>query len=100
MPPRSQCTVMGQEIVCKARIGGKVYDAKLLFETEEIIVRWDGQRLALDVGAANAQKWLEKIRNPKSRADKIGVKAGQRVSVIGVDDAEFVNELTSLGADV
>jgi len=116
---------MGQEITCKVRMDGKTFEAKALFETDEILVRgasrvviplkqvqsvdvsggalhvqWDSHEATLDLGEANAKKWLEKIRNPKSRLDKLGIKPGLRVSLLGVDDPGFLDELTSRGADV
>src|SRR5262245_59928499 len=47
---------------------------------------------SLDLGRA-ADKWAEKIRNPPSRLDKIGVKPDWRASAIGVDDESFLAEL-------
>ncbi len=41
--------------------------------------------LALALGAA-ADKWAAKIGSPKSRVEKLGVKPGVRVSVLGVVD--------------
>jgi hypothetical protein len=98
-------------------------EGKVLFETEEIVVRgarrlviplkaitaaevtgdalritWSGGETVLHAGAATAKKWLEKIRNPKSRLDKLGVKPGQRVSLLGVD--ELAGELKARGIDV
>ena len=106
---------MGQEIHCKARIDGRAQDVKALFETEEILVRgatrmviplkkvgsvdvagdtlqvrWDSHEASLHLGEAMATKWAEKIRNPKSRLDKLGIKPGLRVTVLGVDDAAFL----------
>lgn len=40
-----------------------------------------------------AAKWAEAIRNPKSRLDKFGLKAGHRYQVIGVFDDDFASEL-------
>ncbi len=40
-----------------------------------------------------AEKWAEAIRNPKSRLDKFGLKAGQRYQAIGVFDDDFASEL-------
>ena len=50
------------------------------------------ERAVLELGAA-AEKWAEKIRSPKSRLDKLGVKAGQAVSVIGPVEEGFRDEL-------
>jgi hypothetical protein len=38
--------------------------------------------------------------SPKPLVDKLGVKPGQRVSVLGVDDPSFVQQLLERGADV
>jgi hypothetical protein len=42
-----------------------------------------------------AVKWAEKIRNPRSLMDKLGVKPGMRVAVFGVDDADFLLQLAA-----
>ncbi len=55
--------------------------------------------LVLSLGAA-ADKWAAKIESPKSRVEKLGVKPGARVSVLGVADQAFLDELTAVGADV
>ena len=55
--------------------------------------------LALALGPA-ADKWAAKIGSPKSRVEKLGVKPGARVSVIGVADRAFLEELKAAGADV
>ena len=55
--------------------------------------------LALSLGAA-ADQWAAKIGTPKSRVEKLGVKPGVRVSVLGVADKAFLAELTAAGADV
>jgi hypothetical protein len=107
---------MGNEALCRVEIGGESADAKALLETEEVIVRgalrakipfreaqdvvadggvlrlrWNDRDVLIHVGK-DAAKWAEKIRNPKSVADKLGVKAGQKVSIIGkVDEAFLVN---------
>lgn len=59
-----------------------------------------GGRAVLELGdRAIAEKWALKITNPKSLIDKLGVKAGARVAVLGVDDPEFLAELEKrLGA--
>ena len=40
------------------------------------------------------------VRYPRSRIDKLGVKPGARVTVLGVDDPDFLAELGERGADV
>jgi hypothetical protein len=55
--------------------------------------------LSLAIGR-EARKWAEKIRNPKPLAEKLGVKAGQKISIAGKLDAKFIKELQTRGADV
>ena len=56
------------------------------------LVLTDGTRFTLEPGEADT--WLHAIQNPPSRLDKLGVKVGQTVVVLGVDDAEFLDELS------
>lgn len=60
------------------------------------LVLTDGARFTL--GAGPAARWADAIANPKSRLDKIGVKAGMRTAVIGVADETFTAELAERGA--
>ena len=70
-----------------------------------LVIRWrGGEPLALHLGDA-ASRWAEKIKNPPSRLDKLGVKAGARIAVVGARDAgglddAFLGELGARGADV
>ena len=108
---------MGQEVVCIARWGGKSVRGKALLETTEIIFRGeprlkipfsairgmdtkDGElRLKTDEGMVvfelgeRAEKWREKIANPKSVVEKLGVKPGETAAVIGELDAGFLKKL-------
>jgi hypothetical protein len=61
--------------------------------------RFGGEELALRLGA-QAPKWADRLLHPPSRLDKLGVKPGQRVCVVGLDDAAFLKELTVRGAVV
>lgn len=47
-----------------------------------------------------AEKWALKIRYPKGRLDKLGVKPTSVVSVIGVDDPSFHEELQGRAASI
>ncbi len=47
-----------------------------------------------------AEKWAARIRNPPSRLDKLGVKPGTKVRLIGPRDDEFRRELAERGAVV
>jgi hypothetical protein len=60
------------------------------------LVLADGARFAL--GEVQAARWADAIANPKSRLDKIGVKSGMRVAVLGVDDAALADELAARDA--
>jgi hypothetical protein len=108
---------MGQEVVCTARWGGKSVLGKALLETSEIIFRGeerlkipfssirgmeakDGElRLKTDEGLVlfelgeRAEKWRQKIANPKSVMEKLGVKVGEPVAVFGKLDGEFLRKL-------
>jgi len=108
---------MGQEVVCTARWGGKSVRGKALLETAEIIFRGeerlkipfssirgleakDGElRLKTDEGLVDfelgkhAEMWREKIANPKSVMEKLGVKPGQPVAVLGKLEGEFLKKL-------
>ena len=51
----------------------------------------DGSRFTL--GDKAAPSWADAILNPKGRLDKLGVKSGQRVAVLNLNDAAFNAEL-------
>ncbi len=116
---------MGSEVKCRVRFGKQESEGKALLETSEIIFRGDfrlkipfatiqsakvvGDELQLqtaegvaifELGASTAQKWREKILHPKTRIEKLGIKPGTRVSLIGFEnqDEEFVKELESTKA--
>jgi hypothetical protein len=57
-------------------------------------VSFAGDRAVFELGLT-AEKWRQKILNPPTLMDKLGVKAGLRVSVDGVKDAEFLRDLKS-----
>lgn len=54
------------------------------------LVLADGARFAREKQAAS---WAHAILNPKSRLDKLGVKAAMRVAVLGVADEALAGEL-------
>src|ERR1700737_4859929 len=98
---------MGSETSCRVAVDGVARDAKVLLETDELIVRgatrlkipfreirevmasggalhvrWGDRRARFDIGT-QAAKWAEKIRNPKSVIDKIGGREAQRGRCVG-----------------
>ena len=112
---------MGAELPCRATVGDRSGTGKALLETTELVFRGDkkdfrfripfesikkvvalGDRLVIDgpkvhvvleLGAKYAARWAEKIKNPPTRLDKLGVKPESRVCVLGVDDPQFRSEL-------
>lgn len=115
---------MGSEVFCKLRFGEQESEGKALLETSEIVFRGDfrlkipfstlksakavdgelcletAQGLAIFQLGATAEKWLEKMLHPKSRIEKLGVKSGAKVSVIGKFDAEFLHEILALAKSI
>src|SRR6266850_8300711 len=111
---------MGNEASCKVRFGKQESGGKALLETSEILFRGgfrlkipfsmiksakavDGElRLQTAEGlavfhlGAAAEKWRDKILHPKSRIEKLGVKSGAKVALLGELDAEFLREVGSL----
>ena len=111
---------MGNELNCSVRFGKQQSEGKALLETSEILFRGefrlkipfstiksakavDGElRLQIADGlaifqlGASAEKWCDKILHPKSRIEKLGVKPGAKVSLLGEFDAEFLREVGSL----
>lgn len=60
------------------------------------LVLADGSRFEL--GERPAASWVKAITEPKGRLDKLGVKAGDRVAIFGVEDQTFSAELSERGA--
>jgi hypothetical protein len=111
---------VGNELKCTVRFGKESSEGKALLETSEVLFRGafrlnipfasiksvkavDGElRLetakglaVFEIGAA-AEKWREKILHPKSRIEKIGLKPGAKISLLGDFDADFLEELKQL----
>ena len=64
-----------------------------------LAITWEGRTAEFVIGS-QAQKWAERITNPPSRLDKLGVKAGLSVLFVAVKDDEFVEEVRQRGARV
>ncbi len=60
------------------------------------LVLADGSRFTL--GEKPAASWADAISNPKGRLDKIGVKPGMRVAILGVADETLTAELAGRDA--
>lgn len=119
---------MGREVVrvhVRIEEAGKSSDAvcKALLESNEIVIRgalrgrFDiaaakkfvaqggilsfesaGRRVSIDLGV-DAPVWLKKIKNPRSRVQKLGVKPGDRVCVLGPAESDAINELRDATGD-
>jgi len=118
---------MGNEAECTAHFGKKKMTGKALLETSEILFRpTDGSprlkipfstiKSAKAVGGelrlhstdgsaifelgATADKWCHKILHPKTRTEKLGLKPGMNVSLIGEFDSDFGKELRSITQNI
>jgi hypothetical protein len=111
---------VGKEANCSVKIGKRYVKGKALLETSELVFRGaeDGFRLKIAFSniksakavdgelrlrtadelavfelGATAEKWCEEILHPKTRLEKLAVKAGGSVSLAGAFDAGFLREL-------
>jgi hypothetical protein len=116
---------VGQEIVCTASSDGRRAEGRAQLETDELLFRGEGLRLRIpyssvaDVRAAGgvlevdhdgatstfelgdrAVRWADRIKNPKTVIDKLGVKPGQRVALRGMDADGFAGDLAARGAEL
>jgi len=115
---------VGKEATCKVTFGKQQSEGKALLETSEIIFRGDfrlkipfstiksakavdgelrlqtADGLAVFHLGAAAEKWCDKILHPKSRIEKLGVKPGVKVSLLGGFEADFLKEIATLTKSV
>jgi hypothetical protein len=115
---------MGLEADCEARFGKTVTKGRLWLEEKELRFRGDpplripfdrvrsveargGRLLVVHAGGraefalgAQAERWALKVRYPRPRVDKLGVKPGMRVAVLGLRDEAFLEELRERTTDV
>lgn len=64
-----------------------------------LTITFGSERASFSLGPA-AEKWVARLTTPRSRADKLGVKPGLKVGVLGVSDPTFLDELRDRGAVV
>jgi hypothetical protein len=110
---------MGLEAACQARMDGKASPGTCRLEETDLVFRgefrfkvalkdlqkvearagalhleWAEGKAVLELGD-QAERWAEKIKNPPSLLDKLGVKPGLRVSVVGIEDRAFLDQLAA-----
>ena len=111
---------MGAEATCRCRWPGGSGEVKALLETRELILRGflrrvvplakmanlrvegdslsfttGGETIALELGAARARRWAEKIANPPTLAAKLGIGPAAKAWVIGtVTEAALLEALS------
>ena len=115
---------MGYEAPCTLRVGGEVAKGKAILEQHDLIfrgptrlaiplntirsavanegslvVRFGKTTAVFDIGTA-ASRWANRITNPPSRLDKLGVKAGMIVVIAGERHDDLVHEIESRGGRV
>lgn len=115
---------MGQELECDLFVDGAKQRGKALLETSELLFRGDPRwkipfasilklsaasgRLTLRtkdhefvfVLGPKAQVWRDNIANPKSLLEKLGVKPGDSVSLLGSFEPAFLDDLNLRKASV
>jgi hypothetical protein len=115
---------MGAEAECLVEHGSRASHGKALLETRELRFRGDfrlvipfteiksltvsdgvlkvraGSERSLWHLGPQAAKWADRIRNPKSVIDKLGVKSGHKVTIINIADETFMSQLRSRTNDV
>jgi hypothetical protein len=117
---------MGAEVDCKATLGRQSAEGKAMLETDFVQFRseslkfkvafadlkavaaagdfldlhFEGKRARLVLGEKAAARWASKILNPPSRLDKLGVKPGTTVCLIGEFEAAFRREVSNLAGEV
>jgi len=115
---------MGNEADCEVRFGEQASKGHARLEEKELLFRggfrlkipfgdvksievkrgvmkvaFSGGEAAFELGP-DAGKWADKIRNPRSLLDKLGVKPGMRISLVGIDDDGFRKQLAARTDDV
>jgi hypothetical protein len=115
---------LGREVVCSGIINGSSSDGKAQLETDFVLWRGNerakvpfgslasvdvregwlhlkGSEASLDLhlGSPEAERWAQAILHPKTIVDKMGLKAEMRVSLLGIDDPDFLRLMAAVGSD-
>ena len=114
---------MGYDSTCTMTIDGRAFRGTAVLEHKELLFRGDlrlviplsgidearadagllvivfgGRSAALEIGAGMAEKWAKRITSPPSRVDKLGVKPGMRIALVGMDDDALIEDIGAKGA--
>src|SRR5688572_26050311 len=109
--------LMGQQAACTLRFNRKTFEGTASLEHKELLFRgaerlsvplseitsaiahggrlrvtFGGRTAYFEIGAA-AAKWADRISNPPSRLDKLGIKPAMTVMPLMLEDKAFVQEL-------
>ena len=113
---------MGMEVTCKVQYQKKSIEAKCWLEGDHVLVRggdvklkvafadlrkvttndgvltleFEGGPAKLELGEPAADKWAKKIMNPPTRLDKLGIKPGSKVHLVGEFEDQFTRETSAL----
>ena len=113
---------MGMEATCKVRYQKKTIEAKSWLEGDHVLIRGGGVNLKLafadlrkvntedgvltldfeggpaklELGEPGADRWAQKIMNPPTRLDKLGIKPGSKVYLDGEFEEQFTRETAAL----
>jgi hypothetical protein len=115
---------MGYDAACTLTTGGRTFSGTARLEETTLTFRGDtrlaiplaivdaieardgrlsftagGRPLVLELGPS-AEKWARRMTSPPSRVEKLGVKAGMRVGLAGLDDPALVEDIESRGATI
>jgi hypothetical protein len=115
---------MGREATCAVTWKRRRFDAKVLLESESVVVRGDVRlslafgsltridvssgRLTLEAPAGTlvldlgdeAERWAARIRNPPTLADKLGITRDTDVTIVGIGDEGLVETLRARAKSV
>jgi len=115
---------MGYEAACTLRLGRQTSNGKAVLEQNDLIfrgptrlaiplkeiasavardgaltVRFGKKTAVFEIGSA-AARWADRITDPPSRLDNLGVKSGMRIGLTGTAPADLIEEIKGRGAHV
>ncbi len=84
-----------REIVCSRGVKRRFAHAemtRLAVRGSTLEFACGSERIAIELGTS-AKTWLDRIQNPRSRVQKLGVAVGMTVCVLGRSDADAIAEV-------